>query len=352
MATKLPLTIQTSYQELVELASLSQFKSDFPEGGNFFKTRIKDRDYWYYQSPQVDGKRFKKYVGPDSEKMRSYIERHRRHEDDLRQRRTIVRSLLGAGVPGPDNMTGRILNALSQAGVFRMRAVVVGTVAYQCYSGLLGYRLGSAAVRTGDLDIAQFNSISVAVEDQIDVPILDVLKGVDEHFEAIPDLSGGATRYALGPYRVEFLVPNRGPDTGDPIPLPAIQTEGIPLRFLDYLIYEEKQAVALWGPGILINVPSPIRYALHKIIVSVSRASTAESMAKAQKDRMQAEELISVLLKVDPWGLADGLEELLARGPGWKKRFEKGRALLGQHLRDILEPERIRSMNEQGSLIN
>jgi hypothetical protein len=110
--------------------------------------------------------------------MQTRIAQHHSEKGGYKQRRAMVSALLQprTGIKGPDPTTGRVLEALSDAGVFRMRAVVVGTAAYQTYAGLLGVKLADTNAMTSDLDLAQFQTISIAVEDSIDVPFLDVLR--------------------------------------------------------------------------------------------------------------------------------------------------------------------------------
>jgi hypothetical protein len=55
---------------------------------------------------------------------------------------------------------------------------------------MLGVRLSAAPLQTGDIDIAQFKNVSVAIEDRTP-PVLDVLKQVDKTFRAIPHLVDG-----------------------------------------------------------------------------------------------------------------------------------------------------------------
>jgi hypothetical protein len=72
-------------------------------------------------------------------------------------------------------------------------------------------------------------------------------------------LTGRSAAYAgRQGYRVEILIPNRG----------AERDQSQPLRFLDFLIYDALPAALLHGGGILVNVPRPERYALHKLIVA------------------------------------------------------------------------------------
>ena len=58
-------------------------------------------------------------------------------------------------------MTGDVVEALWKAGFFRLRGVLVGTAAFQAYAGLLGVKLGSTALITSDVDLAQFHSTSL-----------------------------------------------------------------------------------------------------------------------------------------------------------------------------------------------
>ncbi len=330
MAKPVSLPLQTLYAELLDRAHMARLSTDFPIGGSFFVNTLKGRRYWYFQESNAGastGPRRKRYVGPDTPELRRLIEAHREAKDDFRQRREMVTALLRAGFKGPDPITGRVLEAMADGGVFRMRAVVVGTVAYQTYSGLLGLKLADTSASTNDLDLAQFAAVSIAVEDTIDLPMEELLKSVDPGFRAIPHASHRqrVTQYALGNhYRVDVLVPNRGPDREDPVRLPALQADGLPLRFLDYLIYQEVRAVVLYGGGIVINVPAPERYALHKLIVSRVRLESAESQAKAVKDRRQAAELISVLSNQRPYELREAWEQMLSRGPGWRRRAIEG----------------------------
>ena len=90
-----------------------------------------------------------------------------------------MRALRAARLPVPDTMTGNVLAAMAEAGVFRLRAVVVGAVAFQSYAGILGTHLPASLSRTGDLDVAQFPAISIAVEDQIDGDMEAILRKVD-----------------------------------------------------------------------------------------------------------------------------------------------------------------------------
>jgi hypothetical protein len=207
----------------------------------------------------------------------------------------------------------------------------VGTVAYQTYAPMLGTPLPAAALQTGDVDIAQFKNVSVAVEDRTG-PMLDVLRQADASFRAVPTVyRQKVTSYrASGGFRVDFLTPNEGRDTDKPQHLLALQTDAQPLRFLDFLIHDPQPAVLLHGAGIYVNVPAPERFAVHKLIVSRRRKVDA---AKRDKDVRQAEALIEVLLERRPHELRAAWDEAYARGVEWRRLLREAVELLSVDVR-------------------
>ena len=99
-----------------------------------------------------------------------------------------------------------------KAGFFRLRGVLVGTLAYQGYAGLLGVRLGQRPLMTQDADFAQFWGVSENIGESMGDP-LAVLQKVDPTFRAVPHINDPfvSTRYRnRQDYAVDFLTPNRG----------------------------------------------------------------------------------------------------------------------------------------------
>ena len=326
------LVTQTTYAELVDRCASAAFGASFPQDGVFIPKTIKGRRYWYFQSPSSEG-RTQKYVGPETPELLKQIDRHKNARDDERERRalvsTIVRSL---GLPRPNPEIANVTAALAKAGVFRLRAVLVGTVAYQTYSAMLGIKLPVSIQQTGDVDIAQFANVSAAVEDRTP-PILDILKEVDKTFAPVPTIhKGHVTSYAAkGGLRVDFLTPNEGRNTDKPQPLQALQTDAQPFRYLNFLIYEPEPAVILHDAGIYVSVPAPQRYAIHKLIISRLRA---EGAAKRSKDVQQVETLLDVLWQRRPYELKSAWEEAYKQGKEWRRLLIEGMSELTPRARD------------------
>jgi hypothetical protein len=329
------LVVQTTYAELLERCAAASFRDAFSENGSFTSKTVKGRRYWYFQAQTGKG-RSQRYVGPETPKLLERIERHKEIRDDERERRSLVSTLVRSyGLPAPASPIGDVIAALARAGIFRLRSVLIGTVAYQCYPAMLGMKLPGALLQTSDVDIAQFTDVSLATGDQT-APMLSVLKEVDKSFREIPHTAGNgfvASYVDRRGLRVEFLTPNVGPDTDTPQSLPALQTAAQPLRFLDFLIHEPEQAVVLHGGGVLALVPTPERYAVHKLILSVRRRT---GNVKRDKDLKQAQTLIEPLLEKRPRELSAAWEEAFARGPTWRQLLLTGMSRLEPDARDLL----------------
>jgi len=345
---EIDLPYRTMFAELGQRCMDAQFIRDFQiDGvtgslsvdGSFFKMTVKDRDYWYHRSPTADGRK-QTYVGPVSDpEITQRVQEFERIKDDQKARRKLVSTLVReAGLPAPDRFTGDVVEALAAAGIFRLRGVLVGTVAFQCYAGLLGVRLGGTALQTGDADFAQSHAISASVEDTLP-PMLDVLRKVDPTFREIPSQTDARRSFAFenkDRYRVEFLTPNTGSadHDGKPAPMPALGgAYAQPLRFLDFLLTDPVRSVMLHRSGISVTVPAPERYAVHKLIVASRRQVDDNGILKRDKDVKQAEILMEALIKTRRHSeLAEAYAEAWKRGPSWREGIAKGMSFVNEKL--------------------
>jgi hypothetical protein len=347
---------RTLFAELSQRCLDAAFQSDFPLDGRFVTVPVKGRGYWYFDQRQ-DDRVLRRYVGPHSDpEIAKRVEAFREIKDDLKARRKLVSTLTReAGLPVPERFTGDIVEALADAGFFRVRGVLVGTVAFQCYSGLLGVRLPSASLQTGDADFAQFHSISAAVDDSI-LPALELIRKVDPTFREVPHQLDSRFSTAFENktrFRVEFLTPNRGgaDHEGQPTEMPALGGAAAqPLRFLDFLIYEPVRSLMLHRNGVAVTVPAPERYAVHKLIVASRRRADGGSSLKRDKDIRQADLLVEALATTRRQSdLALVFAEAWKRGPAWREAIAMGmtylpatragqmREILSVGLRDIGE---------------
>jgi hypothetical protein len=77
---------------------------------------------------------------------------------------------------------------------------------------------------------------------------------------------------------------------------------------------------------VIVNVPHPARYALHKLLVFAERGATRR--LKANKDLRQSAALLSYYRTSSDWEVGEAWKDLIARGPGWRERAERGRDAL------------------------
>lgn len=326
MVQRLPLAIHTNVADLIDQLRVAQIAA-FSDGATFLRRERKGRFYWYVRSRQVRGERAERYLGPETPQLLATIDAAKAEKSAADGRRMIVRGLRGAGLHATDERTARILRALGAAGAFRLRAVVVGTVAFQTYGALLGFTLPSQAVRTGDLDIAQDYGVSVALDDRLDHAFIDVLRGADPTFKAVPKLdpAKSATYRTIDGYAVDMLTTSRGGGDEETSRLASLNTDATPLRFLDFLLRDPVDAAILHDDGILVRVPAPARYAVHKMIISRKRS---QANPKRRKDLEQAEALIHALALDDPFALREAYAEARDRGEVWRKLLDEAASLL------------------------
>jgi hypothetical protein len=289
-------------------------------------TRIerKGRVYWY-DTYRVGSDVKKTYIGEDSEPLRARMQRIEAlrdgRENRRRNRSRLIRLLRAEGFLGVDAATGSLLNAMASAGVFRLGGTIVGTQAFRLYEGELGVRFAfDQTAQTQDIDIASFERLSVALEDTVSEPLGTVLQ--DFAFEPAPSLDHSKTwrwKQTRNETLVEFLTPSFS-EAEDLRPLPALGVHAQSLHYLNYLLAEPIFAAATYRDGVLVQIPRPERFAIHKLIVANRRLEGPDSL-KAIKDLLQAEFLVKVLAADRPDDLRDALEEALSRGKRWRERI-------------------------------
>ncbi len=290
-------------------------------------TRVERRGlvYWY-DTYRVGSDVRKRYVGEDTPDLRDRLDRLsdlKAHKADRRRSRArLIRILRAEGFMGLDPTTGSMLNAMAAAGVFRLGGTIVGTHAFRLYEGVLGlrYRFDQLA-QTGDIDIASFERLSLALDDTVSPPLQTVLAEFD--FAPAPAVDARKTwrwRQTRGEMLVEFLTPSFSADEGLR-PLPALGVDAQALHHLNYLLAAPIQAAAVYRSGVLIQIPRPERFAIHKLIVADRRRG--DLALKAEKDRLQAAFLIEALAEDRPDDLAEAYRDALAEGPKWRERVSR-----------------------------
>ena len=321
------------------------FIDNIPIDGVFFKKTIKDREYWYCKNVASQNRNI--YIGSCSndeinQRVADYKAIQESSMNIRKQNRIIVSSLKNLGFPAPDIKSGNILSAIADTGFFRLRGVLIGSFAFQTYQGILGVKLNNANMVTFDVDLAKFHSISVGIDDHIE-SIEKKLLLIDNSFKPIGmplnDLPPVKFRNSEG-FVVEFLTPNNSSNdySGKPAKMPSLNMGATPLRFLDFLIHNPVNGIILHRSGIPVCVPSPDRYAIHKLIVAERRIIDSHQFDKRNKDLMQASQIIQAYdLNQMNEELAYTWIEAYDRGPTWKEILLKSFNKIDKDISDILK---------------
>tara|TARA_R110002020_G_scaffold384014_4_gene594697 strand:- start:563 stop:1573 length:1011 start_codon:yes stop_codon:yes gene_type:complete len=283
-----------------------------------------NKAYWYAARRIGSDMRFL-YIGEDSDETRARIDGIEALRATAKERQAersrLVRLLRAEGLTPTDRATGSILSAMADAGTFRLGGTLVGTNAFRLYEGELGIRLPLGGMaNTGDIDIAQFEKLSLALEDQVDPGLAETFSALK--FAPMPGLDPVRTwRWTQGGsgQLVEFLTPAFGEETIRD--LPALGVSAQSLNYLNFLIAEPIHAAAIYRSGVLVQVPRPERYAIHKLIVADRRRDGAGSL-KAPKDREQAAFLIEALAQDRPDDLRRAYVSAMEVGPRWRERLD------------------------------
>lgn len=294
-----------AYQDL-----LRSLKDDAVSDLRGTPTRVErgGRVYWY-DSYRIGNDVRKAYIGEDSPELRLRLERSAAlaaaREENQRHRARLIRILRAEGFSGVDVATGSLLGAMQRAGVFRLGGTIVGTQAFRLYEGELGVRHAfDQAAQTNDLDIASFERLSLALEDVVSEPLTKVL--ADFEFDPVPSFEPDKVwrwKQSRNELLLEFLTPSfEAAEDLKPLAVPGVHAQS--LHHLNFLIAEPIKVAITYRSGVLVQVPRPERFAVHKLIIADRRKEGPDSL-KSAKDRAQAAYLIDILTEDRPDDLVE-----------------------------------------------
>ena len=334
----LPNSVTVQYSELMQncIHPLS-------DGSNIsFKSKvINGKRYWYLYISLGKSRR-EHYLGQETTELLDQIDAEKSvwesEEDDRELRITLVKMLVAGGMTSPTRNEGKLLALLERSGVFLAGAVLIGTTAFKAYSNMLGVRWASE-LATQDIDIAADSKYRLALPRTKKVINLgQIILDSGMGFFQVPALNRkqASTSFKIRgrDFRVDVVTPMRGRDTSRPVRLPDFDTFAYPLRHLDYLLDDIQPSILLHEHGIMINVPAPGRFAIHKCIISQKRA--AADAAKSRKDLLQAEQVFQVLLETRPGDIALAFDAAKARGEKFVDDFLIGFGLIGEGIQEAV----------------
>ena len=326
MIRQVPNNVLVQYSEL-----LQNCIHPVSDGSNLsFKYKdIGGKRYWYLYI-SVGATRREHYLGEETAELLDRIEDERErwesNADDRELRARLVNMLLGGGMHGLHQDEGKILALLERNGVFLAGAALIGTLAFRAYANMLGV-FWQSGFGTQDLDIAADNRYLLALpRPKTTVNLGQLILDSGLGFIEVPALDHRqpSTSFKIRnrDFRVDVLTPMRGRETARPVRLDSFGTFATPLRHLEYILEDIQPAVLLYGHGIIINVPAPGRFAVHKCAVSQKRGMG--SAGKIRKDLDQAEQVFEALLELRPADIALALHAAAERNPSFQDSVQAG----------------------------
>ena len=318
-------SVATQYSELLRHAVRPA-----PDGANLsFKTKTIGGHVYHYLYISLGRRRAEHYLGRETPELLATIEAERAlwHSgaDDRSTRARLVAMLLAGGATATAGDEGKVLALLERGGVFLAGGVLIGTIAFRAYANMLGV-VWPSETSTRDVDLAVERRLPLAVPALDDVSLEKLLVESGMGFLPVPSLDrkAPATEFKLRgrELSVELLTPMRGRPSSKPVFIGALGAWAEPLRFVDYLLEDAQIAVLLHAHGVLVNVPAPGRFALHKLAVSQRRPSAFAE--KARRDVSQAGLLLDVLVDERPGDIVLAGEAARAIGGKFVQQMSRG----------------------------
>jgi hypothetical protein len=330
----LPNSLSVQYSELMQ--NCVQPISDGSNLSFKYKT-INGKRYWYLYI-SVGSTRREHYLGEETTELLDQIDDEKTlwesNTDDRELRKRLVNMLIGGGMATVTRDEGKVISLLERNGVFLIGAALIGTLAFRSYANMLSVAWASDA-GTQDIDLAADNHYELALpRPRSPINLRQTILDSGMGFFEVPALNRKqpSTSFKIRgrDFIVDVLAPMKGRETARPVHLTELGTYASPLRHLDYLLDDLQPAILLYEHGIMVNVPAPGRFAIHKCVISQKRP--AAFAAKSRKDQSQAEQMFQVLLENRPADITLAYEAAKTQGDAFVSDFRAGLRLIDKHL--------------------
>lgn len=326
---EIDIQTRTLYAELLDLLQIAEASRNiYSLKGSFSIKEVKGDEYVYFRAYNPSGQLDEIYVGKRNDQTERLMSDHSEGKTDvveMEEKLKRLSSQIMAGVNMPtDKAMIRVIRSLADAGVFRNGGVLVGTHAFQAAGLMLGVCWTAETTRTTDIDLAVQRRVAVAIP-MINTDIPATLDSLRMGFYPVPKLNhkDPSTNFAIrkSQLRLDVLTP-KTQESDSPVFIKRFNCAAEPLGYLSYVMESPASSVLLDTIPVLINIPQPVRYAMHKLIVSQVRDMSSD--AKRPKDLYQAYQILSVLLENRPFDIQPAWEDLVSHCSKWKKYADAG----------------------------
>ena len=330
--SELSASAQTAFANIEGAARFAELERTIASvSGSFSSKTVKNTLYWYYQVKDPDGRPKQIYLGPSGPQIDALMAKRKDPKTvaSAAHLSALADSAIALGCTKITPKHGRVIRRIAEYGFFRAGGVLAGTHAFLAYQNMLGvkWKIGDT---TMDLDFAHpGKNVSVAFPDQIQVDVMSALESLQMGFLPVH----GQARFKKDDepdFDVDFLTV-KGRSGEGPVLVESLGITLQPLKFMELAFERPEQAVLLLNDGpLVVTTPRPEYFALHKLIVSEERKNS--DAPKSNKDLAQAVTLMTYFLDHNPQKLRAAFDDVMRRGPGWRKRIDAGMLAIERQL--------------------
>ena len=296
---------RAKYQDVKQMAHAQARVLHGTPGTLKQRTKAGNR-YWVREYIRVDGKKTDEHIGPAAT---TAVDGIRREIELAKQLASGSGGLRLFGYQRIDRKPAAVLEVLFNRRLIEAGLVIVGSHAY----GVLLNELGiyAAGYKTQDIDVARPHALSIALPPGLSFQALLNESGLP--FVPVPGMpsdkpSASFKLPGAETLAVDLLVP--GKKIGQVVPVKELNAYAQAIPFLEFLIQDPVDAIALSPNQVIpIRVPSPERFALHKLFSSQSRRTDRD---KIRKDLEQAAVLAAAVEEETPGRLRDAFRRMPA----------------------------------------
>ncbi len=324
------------YQQLKQLAR-SQRRVMLGAPGTVKQRTRRGTEYWVREYLREDARKDDEHIGTVADVASGRL-KEVRAEIDLAKALISGSSVMRLfGYERVERRTAAVLAAIFNHGLFDAGLTLVGSHAYGILLNEAGITAGGYTTR--DVDLARAEPLSIVL--RADSDFGSILNASGLRFAPVPGLPShrGSASFKLPgaeALRVDLLVP--GTVLGHVLPIEELGAHGQAIPLLEFLVKDPITAVALAPNHVIpVKVPSPERFAVHKLYSSQSRKTDRD---KIRKDLRQSAVLAAALEEDRPGALEDAFRALPAKGRPTARRGARAAAGLlesNARAREVLE---------------
>ncbi len=290
------------------------------------KTKRRGGKLYWYDCYRTGNKVRSRYLGPDTVEIAAQVRQHHAQRQALlalrKERQRLIhvlkldrQTLCSAG-------TANFIAAFAAQGGFAEGAVLVGEQAFRFYALELG--LADLSALTSSREPCR--QVALAAPEPAPVALQEVVR-------TLPVVAHGRGgdwpwRWRRGTAEVDIAYLAACQDADEAFRLTPDRASRFGPSLLNYLIADPLPAALACRKGVLLRIPRPERFAIHKLLMAKLRAE-AGSEEYVDRDRRQAAALLGVVTRARPNDVRTAWDEAVALWPTeLKKRMVDAPAAL------------------------